>query len=323
MSVTERLDDLLSLLKSRPRGVEVKFLKERWNCSPETARRMLARAVEERRVSYVAEDVKRGRYRLDPEARIEAPGLFFHPDELASLLGLAHWMETLGPPVLKDRIDPIRALLEERLRAHGIASDAWGERIRLLPMHFRRVNPEILIAAADATLRRRRLELDYKGFEDADYRLRRLSPQSLVRYRDNWSLDAWCHESRGLRQFVLSRARGIRVLGGEAREVPREKLDAHFAKPYGIFAGRARHKALLIFEGKAARIVAEECWHPKQRSLDLMDGRFRLEFPCGDVRELARDVMRFADEVRVESPPELREAVEGMVKRAWSRLKEA
>ena len=55
----------------------------------------------------------------------------------------------------------------------------------------------------------------------------------------------------------------------------------------------------------------------------MPDGKLRLEFPCGDVRELTRDVLRFADEVTVEAPSELREAVAAQLKKAMKRVKSA
>ena len=117
----------------------------------------------------------------------------------------------------------------------------------------------------------------------------------------------------------MSRMRNVRFLSAPAHDVPREKLDSHFAEAYGIFGGRARGKAVLVFEGEAARIVAEERWHPKQTLRHLGNGRVELAFPCGDVRELARDVMRFADEVTVIGPRALREAVAARVQRAGDR----
>lgn len=316
MSVTESLPELLSRFKSRRSGLTRREIERVLDCSASTARRYIERLRE-----LGNEIVRDGdRYRLDGEARVELPGVVFRPEELAALLGLEHWLESLGSGILKGKLDPVRTRLEEMLRAAGVSPGDWKDRIRLLPMHFRRADPDTLVAVTAAVLGRRKLEVEYRGFRDRELRVRRVSPQTLVRYRDGWSLDAWCHSRRGLRQFVLGRMRNVRILDETAKEVPREKLTAHFAESYGIFAGRARGRAVLEFEGDAARIVREETWHPAQRTRDLPEGRFRLEFPCGDVRELARDVMRFADEVTVVSPPALREAVAGMVRRANGRL---
>jgi predicted DNA-binding transcriptional regulator YafY len=199
------------------------------------------------------------------------------------------------------------------LATQGLDPGEWKERIRMLPMHFRPVDPDTLLTVSQAVLQRKRVVIEYKGTRDSKFRKREASPQTLVRYRDNWYLDAWDQEEQKLRSFALSRMRGLQISTEPARSIPRSDLDAHFADSYGIFAGRARRMAKLIFSGVAARFIAEERWHPKQRMSFLAGGRLRLEFPCGDVRELARDVMRYAGEVEVEGPEELRRLVEGMI----------
>lgn len=319
MPVTKRIEDLVDLLR-RGRSVTRAFLESRWGCSPKTVQRTLDLACSPEYNHRIRYDRGKGRYILDADAGVALPRLWFSHDEAAAVFGLAEWLDVLGSGILKERLNPVRKRLDLMLQAQGVAAPDWAERIRLLPMQARKIDPETLMDAARAVLRRKRARFLYKGAGEAAHRPRYVSPQRLVRYRDNWSLDAWCHERRGFRQFALSRLKEFTVTGEAAQEFLRERLDAHFAGAYGIFAGPARHKARLVFEGDAARIVSEEAWHPKETRCLLSDGRLRLEFPCGDVRELARDVMRFADEVTVEGPEALREAVAGMVKKAAERL---
>lgn len=315
MSVTERIGDLVDLLR-RKRFVTRASLETRWGCSSKTVHRVVERACSSEYNHRIHFDRGKGRYVLDTDTGIDLPRLWFSHDEAAAVFGLAQWLDMLGSGVLKERLNPVRKRLDALLKEQGLDASDWAERIRLLPMQARKIDPETLVDAARAVLRRKRVRFLYKGAGEAAHRSRYVSPQRLVRYRDNWSLDAWCHERRGFRQFALSRLKDFTVMAEAAKEFPRDRLDAHFAGAYGIFSGPARHKARLVFEGDAVRIVGEEAWHPKEARHMLPDGRLRLEFPCGDVRELARDVMRFADEVTVEGPEVLREAVAGMVKRA-------
>ncbi len=311
MTVDDRIAQLISMLKSG-RRVTRKGLEAKWNCTAITVHRTLARAREK---GFHIEP-REGCYHLGEDARIELPGIRLGADELAALLGLSHWLEVLGSGVLKSHLAPIQKRLITDLERLGLGLGDWKERIRLLPMHFRPVDPDVLINTAQATLRRKQAGFEFKGSHDSGFRARMVSPQSLVRYRDNWYLDAWDHVRSELRCFALSRMRQFHVLAEAAQEVERLKLDAHFAESYGIFAGRARKIAKLVFTGEAARFIAEERWHPKQRVSLQADGRLRLELPCGDVRELARDVMRYADEVEVLGPDELRETVDAMIRRA-------
>ncbi len=259
-------------------------------------------------------------YRLEEGKAIELPGFWLRTDELAALLGLSHWLDILASGVLAEHLAPIHTRMEEILQARGINPSIWKERIRLLPMHHRPHNPDILMAASHAVLLRKRTCFLYSGVKDTGSRKRDVSPQTLVRYRDNWYLDGFDHVTGKLRAFALSRMHDFEVQQKPAREISRTDLDGHFADAYGIFSGRGKRKAILVFEGLAAKLAGEERWHPKQKTRILPGGGFQLEFPCGNVLELARDVMRYANEVTVVEPEDLRLEVEAMVRKASERF---
>lgn len=91
-----------------------------------------------------------------------------------------------------------------------------------------------------------------------------ISPQTLLRYRDNWYLDAWCHLRQGLRSFALERIETAHTLNEAAEAIGPEQLEAHYAQSYGIFAGPVEHAAVLRFTAHRARWLADEQWHPAQ-----------------------------------------------------------
>jgi proteasome accessory factor C len=320
MAVTDKALDLVRILKSKRDGITRKALQNRWNCAAVTVYRTVekAKTILNAPISF---DPAKGKYFCSQEQSIEAPGLWFRPDEMAALLGLSHWLESIGPGVLKHQLEPIQQRLEQMLESQSIPIGDWKDRIRLLPMASRQIHHGILVTAAEAVLRRIRVSFKYKGVRDADFLERKVSPQTLVRYRDNWFLDGFCHVKKGLRSFSLSRMKEFQVLSQPTVEITRVELDAYFADSYGIFSGKAKGKAVLLFEGLSARFVEEEQWHPRQKAHRLHDGRLRMEFPIGDMRELVRDLMRYADEVTVESPPQLRFELDGMVERASNKRK--
>jgi predicted DNA-binding transcriptional regulator YafY len=55
--------------------------------------------------------------------------------------------------------------------------------------------------------------------------------------------------------------------------------------------------------------VSVEAWHPDQKGRFEPDGRYVLELPFSDPRELAMDVLRHGAHVEVLEPASLREAV--------------
>lgn len=164
-------------------------------------------------------------------------------------------------------------------------------------------------------LGRRRLHLTYHGRARNEQTERRVSPQRLTHYRDNWYLDAWDHGRRALRSFSVDRILTARVLGQAAVDIPDARLDGHFATAYGIFAGKPKHWALLRFSGVSARWVADEVWHPDQKGW-YEDGLYFLEIPYADSRELVRDILKHGQGVIVISPVTLRDRVLQSLKEA-------
>jgi len=164
-------------------------------------------------------------------------------------------------------------------------------------------------AIGSALLRRKRLLVSYYAKSNDAVSERELSPQRLVHYRENWYLDAWCHLRKGLRSFALDGVQHAEILDTAAREVPEKSLDAMLGAGYGIFSGRKLSWAKLRFSPERARWVALEQWHPKQRGKLQKDGRYLLEVPYADDRELVMDILRHVPEVEVLAPTELRAKV--------------
>ena len=235
----DRLSDLIDFRKTGKRHVTRRFLEKRWFCSTPTVHRIIARA-KESGIPIVNENL---RYKFKEDVAFEVPSLWLNPDELAALIGLFHWLEILASGVLKERLAPIHTRLEEMLQNRGLGVADWKERIRLLPIHHRPTNPDILLSASRAVLSRMRIAIRYLGVKDSKSRLRDVSPQTLVRYRDNWYLDGFDHGSGKLREFALSRTSALDFLSERIKEISQPDLDRHFADAYGVFTGRARRKA--------------------------------------------------------------------------------
>lgn len=215
----------------------------------------------------------------------------------------------LSPGILAQRIAPLQARLTALLETSGHPAGEVADRVRLLSMGRRRIEPRHFACIAKALLERRRLQLKayVRGRDEETERL--VSPQRLVHYRDNWYLDGWCHLRCALRTFALENIREAQAMGEAAREVPESDLQAHFASAYGIFAGKPTATAILRFTPERARWVEAESWHPLQRGETLPDGSYKLEIPYGDPRELVMDILRHGAGVVVENPNELKRLV--------------
>lgn len=313
MSQTERLFRLRRLFDSG-RCLSRAFLLGELGISAATLKRDLA-YLRDRMNTPIVSDRHAGGWRLDrsaslPGTQYELPGLWFRADEIHALLTMQHLLANLDAGgLLGPHIGPLRERLDKLLGSGAKAGVEAVRRIRVQTVGARRMHLPHFQAVGTALLQRRRLQIDYHARSRNERREREVSPQRLIHYRDNWYLDAWCHVKRGLRSFSVDAIRAALVLDKAAVDVPETELDAVLGAGYGIFAGRRVTWATLRFSAERSRWVAAETWHPKQRGHWEADGRWRLELPYADPRELVMDILRHVPEVEVLRPPALRALV--------------
>lgn len=254
-----------------------------------------------------------------PPAELE---MVLREDEVHALLTMEHLLAVVEPGgMLGARTAPLRRsltqLLEQGLRAPR--ADV-ARRIRVLASGARRPRLLHYQAVAHAVLARRRLRITYRSRSRGQTREREVSPQRLAYYRDNWYCDGWCHLEDGLRIFSVDAIEQVSVLDTAACDIPEEELDALLTGGYGIFAGRPRHQARLRFSAERARWVASERWHPDQRGRFDPQGRWLLDLPYADPRELVMDILRHVPEVEVLWPQELEQEVRRRLEEGLRRM---
>ena len=320
MGETERIYKIERLIRSKG-VVTISALGRELEVSPATVRRDLD-LLRDRLHSPIVYDRARRGWRLDEgtgaEARHELPGLWFSSREIHGLLTFYHFLDSLEPGLLCPHIEPLKERIQALLESKDNALSEITRRVRILPQAARTVVPNCFELVAHALLARKRLRLRYHGRARDAETDRRVSPQRLAHYRDNWYLDAWDHGKRALRIFSLDRIQEPSILDERAKEISDAHLDRHFARSYGIFAGKPKRTAVLRFTPTRARWVAAEHWHPEQR------GRFEgndyiLEFPYADDRELVLDILRYGPDVEAIAPASLRREVIARLRRAAQR----
>jgi predicted DNA-binding transcriptional regulator YafY len=317
MDRTERFYRIDRLLRATPVTPFVK-LREALGVSPAQLKRDLAYMRERLNAPIEfdrdAKGYKFGRPLAGP--RYELPGLWFSAEETHALLTLYQVLKGLDSEVLGEQVAPFL----ERLRAIlGAGDHSWKEvenRIRLIPIGRRAPQAGHFGVVAGALMRRRRLHVTHFNRASGAETERDLSPQSLVYYRDNWYLDAWCHLRNDLRSFSVDAFRAAAMLDERAKEVAKADLEEYLSAGYGIFAGRKVEWATIRFTPLAARWVSAQRWHSKQKARTEADGSYVLEVPYANDQELLMEVLKFGPEAEVLGPPALR-------KRAAAQLQEA
>lgn len=189
------------------------------------------------------------------------------------------------------------------------------------PTHVRRTVVAHFAVRAEATLSRHRLRIQHHDRYFDTINFREVSPQRLVRYKENWYLDTWCHTREAIRTFSVDALCGAELLETLACEIPDEELYAVLATGYGIYAGRDVHWASLRFTPWQARWTSAEIWHAEQRSHYDAEGRYILEVPYSDDIELIMDILKYGPEVEVLAPDDLRAKVAGRLQEAVAQYR--
>ena len=233
----------------------------------------------------------------------ELPGVWFSESEIHALLTMHQLIEGLDAGgVLGRHLQPLQDKLHSMLGANAADSRELMRRVKIVNPARRPVPSRWFELVGSAVLGRQRLELLYFTRGKRSESVRVLSPQRLIHYRNTWYLDAWCHQSDGLRRFALDAVRSAKLLPQRAKEVSLKTVEAELDRGYGIFSGKSVSWATLVFSAEAAQWVGQEEWHPEQQVRALDDGGLEMRLPYADPTELVMDILRHGAQVRVQAP---------------------
>ena len=161
-----------------------------------------------------------------------------------------------------------------------------------------------------AARNRRAVTFSYRVPEVDDAMTRRLEPWGVVCWRGRWYVVGHDRDC-----FRLSRIVGnVRAIGHERAFTPPADVDliSHVAR----WSGPVAHQGRAIVTVRAGRAAGLRRW-----ALDTTPGPDfdRLTVPYSDVDRLASTLVGYGADVRVEAPPELREAVIQRLKEVVAR----
>lgn len=265
-------------------------------------------------------DREAGGYRYDSKVQngpaFVLPGMWFNASEAHALLLIQKLLREIHPGLLSQHIEPLQARLKALLGSADHSAEEVEKRFCMVHAAKRVMPLRHFEAIATATLNRRRIRIQHYNRERNETAERLISPQQIVFYRDNWYVDAWCHLRKGIRSFSIDAITGAELTDDPARDMDKTVLKDHFEQGYGIFSGNKVQCARLRFAPARARWVANESWHPEQRSAFAKDGSYLLEVPYTDDRELIMDVLRHGDEVEVLRPAKLRKRIKEILESA-------
>lgn len=310
MTRHQKMQTLIRRLKQRRQPQSIALLAEALCCTERNVKDIIRQLRDEHLVPVIYDRQANG-YHLDKsyQESFELNEAWFSPAELHALMTSHHLLANVQPGWLDEHIEPLKSRIETLLQN---ASDDFTElqqRVRILQIAARPVRLEHFKTISNVLLSRQRLHIAYHGRDRDKVTEREISPQRLVYYRNNWYLDAWCHNHNALRTFSVDRLQITQAVSARAIDVPEAEMDDQLASAYGIFAGQPDKSARLRFSAKAATWVADEHWHDQQQGRMLRDGSYELRVPYSDPLELIMDVLKYGAEVEVLGPESLRQVV--------------
>lgn len=308
MDKFDRFQLLHRLFRSHQRPIPLSVLAEKLECSQKTVKRAID-AMRDYLDAPLAYYPEQNGWHYDETAGLyELPGLWLTSSELQSLALLLQVLDTIGEGLLGDELAVVERHITKLLEIRGIARSDFDNHIRILPLYKRSMPGPVFSAVCESLIQRQCIRIMYSSYDKRKTN-RIISPQTLVYYRENWYLDAWCHMRNALRTFSLSRVQSVARTDEPLVAISPDKLHAHYAAGYGIFAGKAPHTARLRFHPEIAWDISSQQWHLNQ--IANWDGDYYvLQVPYSNDQELIQDILRFTPNVTVESPASLRQAVE-------------
>lgn len=311
MDKFDRIYALDSILRRNRYPASKQSLLDELRCSKATLERDIKYLREQLNAPLICDKDGNGYWydRKNNSELYELPGLWFSAAELHALITVSQLLHNVQSELIDKHIEPIKKRIEKLLDRQAKNPGDISKRISIQPIAVRATNSDIFRGVSSALIERKQIAIEYHGRERDETTQRIVSPQHLIYYRDNWYLDAYCHQRHAMRNFALDRIRNARVQTDAAVEIEKDKIIDFRKNTYGILQGDTQRTAVLRFTPHRARWIADEQWHPQQQSQWLPDGRYELRVPYADPRELILDIMKYGPEVEVVAPVELRQAV--------------
>jgi len=315
---TERFYLIDRLLQAR-RATTLQLLMNELGVSRSTVKRDLT-YMRDRFFAPIIWDHFLQRYRYkDPDPgcpKFSLPGLWFNSTELHALLTMEYLLSNIQPGVLTTHVDPIRNQVRKLLDSDDHCIAEIVHRVQIVSSSGPRIDTDLFQKVTEAVLCRLQIEACYFHYGTNRSTIRKISPQRLVYYNENWYLDGWCHLRDGLRTFRLSNLTAIELTELEAINVDETELNLELTAGFGIFVGKKTRMARLRFDAAVSRWVAQEQWHSDQKIEFDAQQRLVMCVPYSNDPELIMRILQYGPDVEVLKPEDLRAKVASRLRKA-------
>jgi predicted DNA-binding transcriptional regulator YafY len=307
MDKFDRIQQLHRIFCSHRYPVTINTLADLLECTAKTVKAAIDTLRDHLNAPLIYDETKKG-WSYDGNAdSFELPGLWLTADELNGLATVLHILNTMDAGLLGKEIQVLQQQVEKLLAVKGVSSDDFKKVIKYLSTSKRPVISRYFATITDALIHKKQLCIHYTDYANQKTQ-RIISSQQLIHYQENWYLDAWCHKRDSLRSFMLSRMTKVIQLNQQSKTTSEQELSEHYQTSYGIFAGKPKHTAILMFYPPVTREVASIRWHPEQIA-EWQGDNYQVAIPYNDDRELIRDILKYGNSVEVIKPAVLKNKI--------------
>lgn len=138
-------------------------------------------------------------------------------------------------------------------------------------------------------------------------------PYHIMPYVRSWQLIAYCELRDAIRMFKVDRIQEAALLDECHYSIPTDfDVDEYMGSSWGAMRSGSGDPVdvVLRFGAQAGQWVAEEYWHPSQKTEELPDGRVLFKLCIAAITpEFVNWVLYYGSRVEVLEPEELRERV--------------
>lgn len=167
---------------------------------------------------------------------------------------------------------------------------------------------------------KKQLAIAYTG-RNGQQSTRNIEVLKIVNYGGKWYLLSYCSQSRGLRNFMISRLELCKLTDKACvYSYGDEMLESRMSGSFGIFKDDISQTATIKFAPEIFHLIKRQVWHSAQTS-SVENGSFILNLPVGEKHdEIIGRVLKFGDQAEIIRPAELRNEWMAVIKRMWEKI---
>jgi predicted DNA-binding transcriptional regulator YafY len=317
---THRLNELITLLEQSLHPLKIKTLAQQLNCNPKTIRRYISELEYHRRAPYF---IKNGYIEIDSQQRQNTNlinGYWLDKKNIENLINTYQLISNLP----KELATTAQQNLKQTLIALGTEpqkNNPLKNHIQLIPSQPVKTHQPTFQTIINSLLEKKQLHIHYWNRNTDIQTERTISPQKLVLYKDQWYLDAYCHNKNALRTFNLLAITNIQTLETPSKKISKKQLKQHYTSSYGIYGGQNDKTAIIQFTAKTARWIKYCQWHPEQTTQENPNGSINIQIPYHNPTELIADILKWGEEATILSPTELIQEIQHKINQMQKNYK--